>query len=294
MKQLRILAVAFALIGTLAAQAQVKFGVKGGIEVLDFKSDVFNADNRMGWFIGPTVKIGLPLPGFAIDVAALYNQRESKIDLYETMNYAGYGSLQVKALKTRQIAVPLNVRYGISLGSAEVFAYAGDACLHADIIIRGQMSTKLEGPSGRTIRMHTHTTGNMLAPAFLFAHHNLYPVTIETITDVVLLRLMPHDVESLIHQNNQVAMNFIRILSNNIDFLTQKVGLLSLSVREKVEQFLKSEVQKQRSNRIHVGMSRQELADSFGIQKYSLQRCLSEMQKEGLICLDGKFIEVRN
>ena len=36
MKQLRILAVAFALIGTLAAQAQVKFGVKGGIEVLDF------------------------------------------------------------------------------------------------------------------------------------------------------------------------------------------------------------------------------------------------------------------
>lgn len=64
MKQLRILAVALALIGTLAAQAQVKFGVKGGIEVLDFKSDFFNADNRMGWFIGPTVKIGLPLPGF--------------------------------------------------------------------------------------------------------------------------------------------------------------------------------------------------------------------------------------
>jgi hypothetical protein len=125
MKQLRILAVALALIGTLAAQAQVKFGVKGGIEVLDFKSDFFNADNRMGWFIGPTVKIGLPLPGFAIDVAALYNQRESKIDLYETMNYAGAECLQVKALKTRQIAVPLNIRYGISLGSAEVFAYAG-------------------------------------------------------------------------------------------------------------------------------------------------------------------------
>ena len=94
-------------------------------EVLDFKSDFFNADNRMGWFIGPTVKIGLPLPGFAIDIAALYNQRESKIDLYETMNYAGDGNLQVKALKTRQIAVPLNIRYGISLGSAEVFAYAG-------------------------------------------------------------------------------------------------------------------------------------------------------------------------
>ncbi len=201
-----------------------------------------------------------------------------------------------KGLNEEEIITLMHsVRYRVlRYMKGEVFAYAGDACLHADIIIHGQMSTKLEGPSGRTIRMHTHTTGNMLAPAFLFAHHNLYPVTIETITDVVLLRLMPHDVESLIHQNNQVAMNFIRILSNNIDFLTQKVGLLSLSVREKVEQFLKSEVQKQQSNRIHVGMSRQELADSFGIQKYSLQRCLSEMQKEGLICLDGKFIEVRN
>ena len=123
MKHQRTLAiVVVALMSTVAVQAQVKFGVKGGMELLEmkFKDDVFNADNRSGWFIGPTLKIGLPLPGLAVDVSALYNQRESKIDLYESADR------QVKTLKTKQIAVPLNLRYGLSLGSAaDVFVYAG-------------------------------------------------------------------------------------------------------------------------------------------------------------------------
>ena len=120
MKHQRTLAiVVVALMSTVAVQAQVKFGVKGGMELLEmkFKDDVFNADNRSGWFIGPTLKIGLPLPGLAVDVSALYNQRESKIDLYESAD---------RQVKTLKIAVPLNLRYGLSLGSAaDVFVYVG-------------------------------------------------------------------------------------------------------------------------------------------------------------------------
>ena len=39
-------------------------------------------------------------------------------------------------------------------------------------------------------------------------------------------------------------------------------------------------------------MSRQELADHFGIQKYSLQRALNELQESGAIRIDGKTIEI--
>jgi len=41
-----------------------------------------------------------------------------------------------------------------------------------------------------------------------------------------------------------------------------------------------------------VALSRQQLADEFGIQKYSLQRCLHELQEEGVIRIDGKHIDV--
>ena len=61
----------------LTANAQVRFGVKGGMDLakLSFKNDVFNSDNRMGWYVGPTLNIPIPLPGMRIDLAALYNQR---------------------------------------------------------------------------------------------------------------------------------------------------------------------------------------------------------------------------
>jgi len=39
-------------------------------------------------------------------------------------------------------------------------------------------------------------------------------------------------------------------------------------------------------------MSRQELADHFGIQKYSLQRALNELQESGFIRINGKIIEM--
>lgn len=102
------------------AQAQVlRFGVKGGLDVTDMKmkSEVFEASNRMGWFIGPTLKLSLPVIGF--DISALYNQREAKIET----NGAGNGS---ETLKTQQIAVPLNARISFGIGQkANIFAFAG-------------------------------------------------------------------------------------------------------------------------------------------------------------------------
>ena len=66
------LLVAAALMIGITAKAQVKFGVKGGVNVtsMSFNNSVFDASNRTGFFIGPTVKIQLPLVGLGIDASA--------------------------------------------------------------------------------------------------------------------------------------------------------------------------------------------------------------------------------
>lgn len=104
------------------ATAQVKFGLKGGVNVthMSIDSKVLDADNRAGFFVGPTVKISLPLTGLGIDASALYDQRSAKI----TGNYDGdtYG----KTLKQQSVQIPVNLRYGVGLGSlANVFVFAG-------------------------------------------------------------------------------------------------------------------------------------------------------------------------
>ena len=103
----------------LPLSAQVKFGLKGGLNVTDMSlsSEVFDASNRTGFFIGPTVKVSLPLTGLAIDGSLLYDFRSAKVD--NELN-------ETKTIKQQQLAIPINLRYGVGLGSvASVFLFAG-------------------------------------------------------------------------------------------------------------------------------------------------------------------------
>ena len=106
---------------------QVKFGVKGGLDLTELKlknaGDMFKAENKVGWFIGPTLKLSMP-GGLGFDISALYNQRESDLNVYYVNENNTAESLD--KLKTKQVIVPLNVRYTIGLGDAlNIFGYAG-------------------------------------------------------------------------------------------------------------------------------------------------------------------------
>lgn len=109
---------AVALFAPKTASAQIKIGLKGGLNVtkMSFNSDVLDESNRPGFFIGPTIKFNLPIVGLGVDASALYNQRESKVKIEN----------KDQTLKTKAFSVPINLRYGLGLGStAEVFLFAG-------------------------------------------------------------------------------------------------------------------------------------------------------------------------
>ena len=185
------------------------------------------------------------------------------------------------------------VRYRVvRLYKSDFLFVAGEDCLHANILLDGEVVAYLEGASDRYIRMSTFHAGNMFAPAFLFAQVRRYPVTVQATTNTKVLRILSADFERLLELDSRLAKNFTVILSNLISGLTKKVGMLLLSVRDKIIFFLKEEQHRQQSNTIRLSMSRQELADHFGIQKYSLQRALNELQESGAIRIDGKTIEI--
>ena len=171
-------------------------------------------------------------------------------------------------------------------------AIEGTVCQYADIIISGEMVACMTGPSGRIIRVGTHQAGKLLAPAFFFASDNQYPVTIEATANTTIFRLMPADLEKILNSDQRLMMNYIVILSNIVSHLTKRVRMLSMSVREKVSLYLKEQSRLQQTKNILLPLSRQELADHFGIQKYSLQRCLNELKQEGAILVEGRHIQI--
>ena len=89
---------------TMSAQAQlVKFGVKGGLDVISmsFDKNLFDTSNKAGWFIGPTVQVNL-IAGLGADIAAFYDQKTAEVNS--------------ETIKMKSILIPLNARYKFGLG----------------------------------------------------------------------------------------------------------------------------------------------------------------------------------
>lgn len=112
-----------AMMYATSANAQIKFGLKGGLNVtsMSFSEDVFDASNKTGFFVGPMVKVTVPIVGLSFDAAALYDQKEAKVKA----NGDDY-DLTGKNVKQQSINIPVNVRYGFGLSSlANAFVFAG-------------------------------------------------------------------------------------------------------------------------------------------------------------------------
>ena len=62
---------------TMPSQAQIKLGLRGGVNLSDvkFNKNDLKADNCVGFFAGPVVKLSLPLTGLSVDASALYDQQ---------------------------------------------------------------------------------------------------------------------------------------------------------------------------------------------------------------------------
>ena len=80
------------------AQAQLKWGVKGG-------------DNSAGFFIGPMAEFTIPVIGLGIDGAVMYSQRGKEINLIQDSEVITMDA------KQQGIEIPVNLKYTIGLGS---------------------------------------------------------------------------------------------------------------------------------------------------------------------------------
>lgn len=124
-KIISTLLVAVCLLMAVPAQAQLKWGLKLGLNLnnADFTGlkDNFKAENRAGFFGGPMMEFAIPLGGLGVDASLLYSQKSTKITYHEK-------GLRTDNKINRQHAldIPINLKYSIGLGDmASVFVTAG-------------------------------------------------------------------------------------------------------------------------------------------------------------------------
>ena len=189
-----------------------------------------------------------------------------------------------------------NISYQlIKIDKKEVYLPAGALCKFADIVITGEIIARMEGPSGKYMQITTRSPGELMNSAFIFGKNKTIPVNLVANKPTTILRMTPRSMQMLLNIDERFRFNFIQLLSGFCDNLARKVRMLTLhTVREKVAIYLLELSKQKNSDNYMLQKSRQEIAESFAIQKFSLQRCLKEFASDGVIQLNGKQIVILN
>lgn len=116
-KNVGLVIVALLALLAIPANAQLKFGVKGGVNIssVHFSSDVLNADNVTGFQVGPMIETSLPLVGVGLDAAVMYSQRGMKTK----------SGVSTTTMRTDYIDVPVNLKWKFGLPIVKAYLAAG-------------------------------------------------------------------------------------------------------------------------------------------------------------------------
>lgn len=169
--------------------------------------------------------------------------------------------------------------------AGDYIARMGDELTDVAVLAEGTVYSSMANRDGKEIVIETMVGPMMLAPAFIFAAQNRYPVNVVAKTECTVLYIPRSDFRECLHHDPQLMMNFIGIISNRCLRLSQRLNDFALqSLKERVMDYL----------RLHRRIDSVEwLAKVLGVARPSLSRVLSELKAEGLIERTLEGIEMK-
>lgn len=147
MKKIKIFLLAIMAFCSVSVHAQFKWGVEGGMNVSKVDVNHFDAQNALGWFIGPKAQFTVPVIGLGIDGALLYSQKS--LDMSPDRNPDDVSTPNFTK-RLPYLEIPVNLKYNIGFssiigvyvsGGVQYSWYLGDKNLVYDGVKFGNMDS---------------------------------------------------------------------------------------------------------------------------------------------------------
>jgi CRP/FNR family transcriptional regulator, dissimilatory nitrate respiration regulator len=186
-------------------------------------------------------------------------------------------------------STPFRIR---NFKSGSLIAQNGETVTALMIIVNGTAKGEMVDETGRVIKIEDVPAPGALAAAFVFGSRNRFPVNVVAISDVEILSFDKPDFLKLLKSNEIILVNYLNIISNRSQFLSEKIKFLNFkTIRGKLAHFI---IQKAENDKtaITLDMTQADLADFFGVARPSVARALGELEQEGFIEASGKNIRI--
>jgi CRP-like cAMP-binding protein len=160
------------------------------------------------------------------------------------------------------------------------------------IVLKGSVKGVMSDYAGRVIKIEDIPAPGALAAAFIFGNMNKYPVTVIAVADSELLFIDKSDFLKVLMKNDKLLINFLNMISNRSQFLSEKIKFLNFkTIKGKLANLILQKVGKD-GNSSNLGMTQNDLADFFGVTRPSIARAISELEKDKLIEAKGRNIRI--
>ncbi|WBW97324.1 Crp/Fnr family transcriptional regulator [Oceanirhabdus sp. W0125-5] len=177
----------------------------------------------------------------------------------------------------------------------EIIAYEGDEIKELGIILSGEVYVEKVYVTGKVIKVKKLTKGELVGHASVFSDYNYYPCTIVAKNDLQILYIPQDKITDICLSSRQFLINFIRLISNQTVYLSNKLKFISYdTIRKKIVDYLLKEYKKQKTCKVIVSFSRKEMAEVFGVTRPALSNEMINMKNDGLIEYRDNIIEIKD
>ena len=198
-----------------------------------------------------------------------------------------FAGISAEEVRSTVESIPYRLR---KYGEGSMIALSGEVVSSLKLVAEGLVKGEMVDYAGKVIKIEDIPAPKALASAFLFGNNNKFPVNVIAISDCEILEIGKADFMMLLIKNNLILANFLNMISNRSQFLSEKIKFLNFkTIKGKLAHFIlqKSEVT---GNSVTLELTQNDLADYFGVARPSVARAIGDMEEEGLIEAKGKNI----
>ncbi len=204
--------------------------------------------------------------------------------LAEAPLFRGLSDAEIETILTE---VPHRLR---RFRAGSLVAQSGEPVNSMMIVTSGIVKGEMVDYAGRVIKIEDIPAPGSLASAFIFGNRNRYPVNVVAVSDGDLLIIEKSEFLRLLKRNEIILVNFLDMISNRSQFLSEKIKFLNFkTIKGKLAFFILQKAGRDGTS-VNIGMTQSDLAEFFGVARPSVARALGDMEEAGYISARGKSI----
>ena len=150
-----------------------------------------------------------------------YKKKHGLFSFKRCSSFCGVSTGEIEALISE---TPHRIK---KFKAGSLISQSGETVNSLMVVVNGVVKGEMVDFSGRVIKIEDVPAPGALASAFMFGNRNRFPVNVVAVSDGELLLIEKPDFLKLLMRNNIVLVNFLDMISNRSQFLSEKIKFLN-------------------------------------------------------------------